>query len=381
MKVLILSCNCGEGHNSAGKAVAEQFCRYGIPCELRDTLSFESERASRFVGNVHAKSALYAPRLFEIGNEFAAREGRAGRDSIFYRANTTYAGRLYRYICENGFDTIVMPHVFPAEALTCIRRRYPDAARLTTCFIATDYACLPFLGETDADLYCIPHEYLRYDFMESGVPAHKLAATGIPVRTPFLTHTEKTEARARLGLPAERKLLLVMTGSMGYGNVEALVSALRVRIPEAGVLVMGGSNERLKRTLRTSFAVDPQVSVLDYTNEVSLYLDAADLLFTKPGGLSSTEAAVKGIPMVHTAPIPGWESDNAAFFENLGLSRTGDTPEAQAEQAAALLASPEAMARMCEYQRREINPHAAEDICALLLARAQEAEPQECAII
>lgn len=63
MKVLILSCNCGEGHNSAGKAVQEQFLHRGIPCEIRDTLSFESERASRFVGNVHTKSALYAPRL------------------------------------------------------------------------------------------------------------------------------------------------------------------------------------------------------------------------------------------------------------------------------------------------------------------------------
>ncbi len=376
MKVLILSCNCGEGHNSAGKAVQEQFLHRGIPCEIRDTLSFESERASRFVGNVHTKSALYAPRLFAIGTQLAERESHRNRASVCYRANASYAGRLYRYISENGFDTIVMPHIFPTEALTCIRRRHPEA-ELLTCFIATDYACVPFLGETDADLYCIPHEYLRHSFAESGIPAHKIAATGIPVRERFLSHAEKAEARARLGLPVEGQLLLVMTGSMGYGNVEALLAALRARIPAAHVLVMGGNNERLKRTLRTEFATDTQISVLDYTNEVSLYLDAADLLFTKPGGLSSTEAAVKGIPMVHTAPIPGWESDNAAFFEALGLSRTGDTPLLQADQAALLLASPAAMERMRERQRREINPHAAEDISALLLERAEADVPGE----
>ena len=168
-----------------------------------------------------------------------------------------------------------------------------------------------------------------------------------------------------------------MTGSMGYGNAEALVAALRTRIPGADVLVMGGNNERLKRTLRTTFAEDAQVSVLDYTNEVSLYLDAADLLFTKPGGLSSTEAAVKGIPMIHTAPIPGWEAENAAFFETLGLSCTGDTPEAQADAAAALLAAPDAMEQMRKRQRAEINPHAAEDIATLLLTRAAEEAPQE----
>ena len=118
MKVLILSCNCGEGHNSAGKAVQEQFLHRGIPCEIRATLSFESERASRFVGNVHTKSALYAPRLFAIGNQLAERESHGNRASVCYRANASYAGRLYRYISENGFDTVVMPHIFPTEALT-----------------------------------------------------------------------------------------------------------------------------------------------------------------------------------------------------------------------------------------------------------------------
>ena len=376
MKALILSCNCGEGHKSASRAIAEQLLHRGIPCEIRDTLSFESERASRFVGNVHTKSALHAPRLFAIGNQLAERESRTGRDSICYRANASYAGRLHRYIIENGFDTIIMPHIFPTEALTCIRRRYPET-RLTTCFVATDYAPAPFLGETDADLYCIPHEYLRNAFVECGVPAYKIAATGIPVRERFLSHAEKEEARARLSLPGGRPILLVMTGSMGYGNAEALVAALRTRIPGADVLVMGGNNERLKRTLRTTFAEDAQVSVLDYTNEVSLYLDAADLLFTKPGGLSSTEAAVKGIPMIHTAPIPGWEAENAAFFETLGLSCTGDTPEAQADAAAALLAAPDAMEQMRKRQRAEINPHAAEDIATLLLTRAAEEAPQE----
>lgn len=371
MKALILSCNCGEGHNSAGKALAEQFAHRGIPFALQDTLSFDSERTSRFIGNVHTKCALYAPRLFAVGNQLAERERHTEKPSVCYRANATYADKLYHYICENGFDTIVMPHVFPAEALTCIRRRYPQT-RLTTCFIATDYACAPFLNETDVDFYCIPHELLRPNFMESGVPADRIAATGIPVRERFLSRVGKAEARARLSLPGTGQILLVMTGSMGYGNVSELLAALRARIPNAEVLVMGGNNERLKHSLREEFAEDPQVRVLDYTDAVSLYMDAADLLFTKPGGLSSTEAAVKGIPMIHTAPIPGWEADNAAFFASLGLSRTADTPKMQAEQAAQLLASPAAMARMCAWQHKEINPNAAADICTLLTQRKGE---------
>ena len=67
---------------------------------------------------------------------------------------------------------------------------------------------------------------------------------------------------------------------------------------------MGGSNERLKRSLRGQYQSDPRVRVLDYCGNVETYLRAADVLLTKPGGLSCTEALVSGIPLVLTTPLP-----------------------------------------------------------------------------
>lgn len=77
---------------------------------------------------------------------------------------------------------------------------------------------------------------------------------------------------------------------------------------------MGGNNERLKRELRAGFSHDARVQVLDFTDQVSLYMDACDVLFTKPGGLTSTEAAAKRVAMIHTAPIPGCETIKADFL-------------------------------------------------------------------
>ena len=105
-----------------------------------------------------------------------------------------------------------------------------------------------------------------------------------------------------------------------------------------------------------------QVRALPYTERVGEYLDASDVLVSKPGGLSSTEAAVKEIPLVHMAPLPGWEEDNVRFFTARGMSLTGEGSGEMAAAAARLLSDPAAAERMCACQRREINKHAASDI-------------------
>ena len=217
MKVLILSCNTGQGHNTAGKAILAELQRLGIESEMLDALSFESELASKIVCDLHSKSVLHLPRVYGLGVSTAKRLDKISKKrSVCYVANATYASALYEYITQNGYDTIVAPHVFPSEAITRIRRKHDT--RFLTYFIATDYAYPPFLSDTDLDTYFIPHESLAHEFTEAGIPEEKLVATGIPVSATFAKKTEKAEARRALGLPENGNILLVMTGSMGYGN-------------------------------------------------------------------------------------------------------------------------------------------------------------------
>ena len=66
-------------------------------------------------------------------------------------------------------------------------------------------------------------------------------------------------------------------------------------------------------------------------------MDACDIILTKPGGLSSTEALVKGIPIVHTSPIPGCETENADFFMGHHFSLCAHTPMEVVEESLRLL--------------------------------------------
>lgn len=361
MKMLILSCNTGQGHNTAGKALLEALTRRGVPAEMHDALAFGGRHASVVVSGSYVKMTQLRPAMF--GRLYRAGEFISSPrfKSPVYYANALYAGQLMRFIQDNGFDTVLCPHLFPAEALTWLRRKHGLKVRVYG--VATDYTCTPFWEETDVDRFFIPHSALRPEYEQKGFAPDRLVETGIPVSHAFSQKMDMAQARASLGLEQDKQLFLLMSGSMGFGDVPQIAShLLSLGGPDIRVLVLVGHNQRLKEELASGFAHDSRLVPVDFTSQVAVYMDACNITLTKPGGLTSTEAAVKNIPFVHTAPIPGCETVNARFFGSLGMSMPTTTP-LESAQAALLLAADEGLrARQLACQRREINPHAADDI-------------------
>ncbi len=372
MKVLILSCNTGEGHNSAAKAIKEQFDLRGIPCEIENALRFASEKISKYICNTYIKMTLHTPKLFGWGYKVGKDIGSPKRKSPVYFANKLYADALGNFIAKNGFDTIVMTHVFPAEAMTALRRNGKCKAKLYV--VSTDYSCCPFFEELEVDRYFIPHEKLIAEFMQRGILREKMIPTGIPVSQRFLQKVDRVEAREKLGMPECGNTALIMTGSMGFGNTKAIAEELVRYAPEMQLMILGGNNQEAKEQLRKQFADNGNICVEDFTKEVPLYMDACDVLFTKPGGLTSTEAAVKNIPLIHTAPIPGCETENAEFFSRLGISIAKTDVREAAKSAIMLCRDEQARKLMIERQKKEIHPYAARTICEQIIADAPESE-------
>ena len=359
MKLLVLSSNNGAGHNSAGRAILEAAHRRGMEGDMVDALSIDAPWKSRAISEIHIQGALHAPYLFEVGNYLAEKDAWRKKPSGCYRANARYADKLWMYLSGRHYDAVIATHVFPALTMTHIKRHI--RSDVPAYFVATDYSCAPYVHETEMDGYFIPHVALRGKFLEAGVPFSRIVPSGIPVVERFVTRRSQAEARRILELPEEGKIVLVMTGSMGFGDAEGQVLALyRLLGEKARIYVMGGNNEKLKETLRSEYA--DAVTVLDYTREVPLYMDASDVLITKPGGLSTTESAVCEIPTVLTTPIPGWEEENVDFFTRHGLARFATDPENIARQAKLLLDDQDAREAMKACQRREINKQAAGEI-------------------
>lgn len=370
MRPLILSCNTGAGHNTAAKAIREQFIKAGADCQMLDALSFASESLSRFVSDFYVNLTVRAPGLFGAGYRACEALSSTKLRSASYIANTGYAHTLYRYLVDNRIDTVVMTHIFPSQCLTHIRRRY-KMEHLHTYQISTDYDCCPFVEETSTDAFFIPHDSITADFLRRGVGEERVFVSGIPTLEKFSKRMDKQAARAHLGLPERAPIILVMGGSMGFGNIEDMVRLLRNRMrDETNIVVLAGNNERLKASLRARFGDDTRIHVIDFTSEADVYMDACDILLSKPGGLSSTEAAVKNVPLVHMEPIPGCETDNLLFFSHFGMSVSGSTPVETADAAIRLLERPDLQKAVLDAQRQNTNPHAAADIVRYIMNRA-----------
>lgn len=221
----------------------------------------------------------------------------------------------------------------------------------------------------------IPHADLTGAFVRRGVPGEKIVSSGIPVSSAYAAAVDKADARVALDLPASLPCFLVMTGGEGCGNAPELTKRLleQLRGRDARILVLTGRNGSLLKQMETRFAGDARVLAVPFTDQVPLYMDACDVLLTKPGGVSSTEAAVKGIPMVHTPPIPGVETQNAQFFSERGMSVYAPSEESAAENAVRLSLDPQQRARMLAAQQQYLSAAAAEKIAARILGRGEPA--------
>ena len=346
MRVLILSSNNGGGHNAAARALQEVFEAHGDLCRVEDCLSFISEDISHAIARSHNFVYRHAPKLFDSGYRHTMKHPKTFMEHHGSRRMLSLGRKnLGRYIRDGGYDAVICTHVFASLMLTDARRKYSLPVR--TGVVETDYTATPGTQAGGLDWHFIPAASLADGLAALGVDRAKIVPSGIPVRGAFYDRTDRAEAKRALGIPEGRRHLLVMGGSMGAGPVPELVSALtRQMDKDCAVSIVCGTNRALSDSLRAAYGGDDRIAVYDYVDFIPALMDSAELLLTKPGGITVTEAAVKGLPMVLVSTVAGCEGYNLRFFTDLGGAATADTPQALARLSLDLLRDDARRARM-----------------------------------
>lgn len=367
MKVLILTWNAGGGHHAAAASLKEAFANVGCSCEVADVLQFISKRISLWIGNLHNWTYRHAPGMFNRGYQFTEQHrGMFQEDSEVYKILTVGAEKLKNSIAENGYDMVVCTHVFCAVILTEALKN--SGLKIKTAFTATDYTCSPSLEESNLDWYFIPDDSLIPEFVQKGLPKEKLKGTGIPVANKFSDKMPIEEAKRLQGIRPEQKHLLMMCGSMGCGPLKELAEDLAYRMPADAILtVVCGNNESLYRKLNQRLGDHERVRVLGYTNQVSQLMDSADIYLTKAGGLSTSEALNKNLPMCLIDAVAGCEEYNANFFVGHRMAVAAEDEDELLKLCMALLADEEQLAAMRDRMKQMAPVRPAEKMVDFLL--------------
>ena len=362
MEALILSCGTGGGHNAAAAAIANELRSRGHQVEILDPYALVGDRLAITISNAYIRLVQKLPGAFGCLYFIANLVRKLPFVSPVYLINRKMSKYMHQFLAKRHFDVIVMPHLFPAEILTAMKKK--GLKLPLTLFIATDYTCIPFTEETACDYYVIPAKELTEEFCRRGLAEEKLLPLGIPVNARFSAGDTPVEARRRLGLDGETPYLLISGGSIGAGKLRKTVRWLyEAANKKQRLIVICGNNEKLYHQLQNEYSGDARVQILSRTDQMDDYIKGCAAFFSKPGGLSSTEAAVAGALLVHISPIPGCETRNVDFFSEQGISIDAGKDKKQLLSALNRLNDPQEAQKMRAAQRKYINRFAARDIC------------------
>lgn len=369
MKALVLSCSTGGGHNAAARAVCEELQARHHEADYLDVMTLGPELAENLVDNAYIKTVQKLPWIFgevyKLGAAVSDFNGTKYKSPVYY-ACSLLADKLLARLEEGRYDMVICTHLYPAEMMTHLRSQ--KKTKLPVAAVATDYALTPFWQETDCDVYTIPHRDCALDYTLHGIPMEKLYPTGIPVSVKFqeIAARPVESVREELGIGAAGTVSLVVGGSMGSGDLSEIARYLSRELkPDEMAVIICGSNQKLRKKLESRYGRHPRMRILGFTSQMPEYMRASDIIFTKPGGLTTTEAANLEIPIVHCQPIPGIEPLDRAFFMAHSMSVSGKNVREQVERGEQLMRDPKSRKLMQDAMQLHINPDAAADIAVL----------------
>ena len=373
-RVAILHATAGSGHRSAAQALAAAIVRQSPGAAVRevDTLVF----ASRLYRSTYAASynamAARAPRLWGVlYHSWARAPVNRSTAPLRLALDRLNLRRLVRVTERESPDAIVCTHFLPVEALS--PRRGHGHLRVPLFCVITDFVAHPFWAFPHVDRYFVASEEVAAQLAGHGVEGSRIEVTGIPVDPRFARPIPREAARARLGLPAGRPAVLVMGGGSGVGPLAELAERLAALPARPWVIVACGTNERLRLEVaalpsaREGGGSPPAIRAIGFTREVDVWLEACDLLVGKAGGLTCSEALVKGVPIVVFKPTPGQEVRNADYLQRHGAAANAGSVEVVASTVGHWLSDPAELGRRRSAARSLGRPAAAEAIARRVL--------------
>ena len=376
-RILVLTLSFGSGHLRAGRAVTQALRKIAPDAEVRQIDALEQARWAFRLAYVWPYWLMirYAPRLWD--RFFSAR--------LKHRHSSTAPDWAFRFGCPQVFaeieafdpDVIVAAEVAACEMASLARRI--GLTRAAIVDVITDHHAEPAWVKPEVSTYAVADAGVRDQLAAWGAPADRIRVTGIPTDSGFGVSLDLHATRARFGLTPDRPMVLLMGGGMGPTRMDEIADGLCASGEPMQIVAVTGHDAQVRARLAGIQArrsgSPATLTVLGWTDEVAPMMRCADVLVTKPGGLTTAEAAVAAVPLVMFDAIPGPEMHNA---ERVAAAGAGVLTRGAQETVTAVIAllRDEARRRTMSQRGRVLaTPNASDDVASLILRTPATAAP------
>lgn len=370
-RLLVLSASVGAGHLRAAQAV-ELALREVVPdATVRnvDVLELTNAAFRRLYGKAYLDLVNRAPHVLGYFYDMLDQPSRSGSnrgDRLRLAVEKLNLGKFIRSLQAEPWDLVINTHFLPAEIIAYLRTAGKLALPHVTA--TTDFETHRlWVNQPCEHYFTATEEGARY-LQHWGVPAKDTTVTGIPVHPVFSKPIDRADCLRRHGLAGDRPIVLQLAGGFGVGPIEKLYQSLLSVERPLEVVVISGRNEAVKAQL-AALSVPPRhrAHVLGFTDKIDELMGVADLVVSKPGGLTTSETLARGAPMAIVNPIPGQETRNSDYLLENGAAIKVNNLGTLAYKVGLLLDDAARLKQLKVNVARLARPRAAYDVVAKAL--------------
>lgn len=316
-RVLILSEGFGAGHTQAAHALAVSLKRISPDVQTRvlELGSFLHPTFFPMLFNAYKKTVTSQPKLYGMvyRSQYKKKIGKLSQLAL-HRIFYAQTAHIIRTLKPNA---IVCTHPFPNIVVSRLKRS--SGLDIPLCTVITDYDAHGTWISSETNRYLVSTPEVQNKLIARGIPKPNIRVTGIPVHPNFWKQQDKEKIRSEFGLKA-MPTVLVMGGGWGLvKQAEMLKYMVEWREKIQFIFVLGNNQKALDVMAEDPAFAHENIKLLGFTREVDKLMEVSDLLITKPGGMTCTEALAKGLPMLFQEAIPGQEEENAQYFTSNGF--------------------------------------------------------------
>ena len=375
-KLLILSVSAGNGHVRAAQALEATGRALPAPLDVvhMDALQHVAAGFRRVYGDWYIQLVNRHPGLWSYLHRVTDTTPHDATSQRLRRAiERVSSGALLRAMREARPDAIICTHFLPAELL--MREATRERINCPVWLQVTDYDLHNMWLVPGMAGYFAATDEVAHRMQARGLPAERIRVTGIPVMPAFsrpdAAELDRDRCRQKLGLSLDKSVVLIASGGAGVGDLATMVAGVLALPGDFQVIAVAGRNEAAKVALDALAARHrDRLLPIGFTNEMHTLMAAADLVVTKPGGLTISECLALGRPMLLISPIPGQEEHNAGYLMEQGAAWLAYDAIGLHYKIAHLMREPAKLAAMAANCRRLGKPGAARTVLDHVLARA-----------
>lgn len=338
MRVLILSASTGGGHMRASSAIKSYILNneQDAVVEIIDTLQYISPILSKTISEGYEKLAKKIPKVY--GAMYKTTNKKNLFNSSVFAFNSQFSRRLMPLMNQFKPDIIITTHPFSTEMVSKLKSS--GKISIPIICVMTDYAPHRTWINKNISAYIVANDGMVDIMCEMGVQRDIIYPFGIPIEDTFYSEKNKKDLLKQLGLRVNVPTILIMAGSFGVTDILKIYANISRINMDFQIIVITGRNKKLYSSFEKMLNNEPKnvlvnkilgsrniilrnhlsikerkdTKLIFFTNEVHKYMQISDLIITKPGGLTVSEALACNLPMAIFDAIPGQEEENAEFL-------------------------------------------------------------------